>query len=67
MGKRIVPIDQIRLDEKATEWVNQVVPAIYKSLDRAGITYSDDLLCEVLGDGFKAGYATKEEELAREL
>lgn len=51
-------IDSEILDEKATKWVNEVVPAIYKALDAAQITYSEDLLCESLADGFKVGYAT---------
>lgn len=54
--------DEIDLEEKATEWVNAVVPAMYESLERAGITYSEDLLCEALADGFRAGYLTAKRE-----
>ncbi len=46
------------IDEKATKWINEVVPEIYKVLERAGITYSEDLVCESLNDGFRAGYMT---------
>lgn len=59
-------IDPEVLDEKATEWVNKVVPEMYKALDRAGITYSEDMLCESLSDGFKAGYVTHAEEIAKD-
>ncbi len=51
------------LDAKATEWVNEVVPKLYEALDKAGIAYSEDLLCESLSDGFKIGYATCFREL----
>lgn len=56
-------IDSKILDNKATKWVNEVAPEIYKALDRAGITYSEDLLCESMADGFKIGYATCWREL----
>lgn len=55
---RPTEIDPDVLDDKATAWVNEVVPEIYKALDQAQITYSEELLCESLSDGFKAGYAT---------
>jgi hypothetical protein len=51
-------IDSEVLEEKATAWINEVVPGIYLALDKAGIMYSEDLLCESLADGFKVGYAT---------
>lgn len=51
------------LDNKATEWVNAVVPDIYKAADRAGIVYSEDMICELLSDGFKAGFITRSREL----
>lgn len=53
------PIDFDELDDKATEWVNSVVPSIYKALESAGINFSEDLLCESLSDGFKAGYVAR--------
>lgn len=53
------PIDYDELDEKATAWVNSIVPSMYKQLERAGIIYSEDLLCECLSDGFKAGYVAR--------
>lgn len=55
---KLVLIDPEALDDKATAWVNEVVPKMYEVLERAQITYSEDLLCESLSDGFKAGYVT---------
>ena len=51
------------LDNRATEWVNSVVPDMYKALENAGITYSDEMLCHALSDGFKAGFIARSEEL----
>lgn len=45
-----------KIESRATAWVNHVVPEMHKALRRAGITYSEDLICECLADGFKAGY-----------
>lgn len=51
------------LDSRATEFVNSVVSDIYKALNRAGISYIDDIICEVLSDGFKAGFIARSKEL----
>lgn len=59
-------IDPEVLDDKATAWVSEVVPKMYEVLERAQITYSDDLLCESLSDGFKAGYVTALEDSKKE-
>jgi hypothetical protein len=52
-------IDSPVLDDKATKWVNEIVPAI----QRAGISYNDEMICHLLADGFKIGYATCFREL----
>lgn len=46
------------IDKKATAWINGMILEIYKSLEKAGIVYSEDLVCELLSDGFKMGYFT---------
>lgn len=51
-------IDSEALDDKATKWVNEVVPEMYKALEKAGIHYDEEMLCHSLADGFKIGYAT---------
>lgn len=56
-------IDSQVLEDRATAWVNEVAPAIYAALDKAGILYNEDLLCESMSDGFKVGYATCFREL----
>lgn len=48
--------EQQYIEDLATEWVNSIVPEIYKRLDAAGIHYCEELLCESLSDGFMAGY-----------
>lgn len=53
------------LDEIATAWVNSVVPMMYEALDKAGITYNDEMLCHALSDGFIAGYTAKQSPAAR--
>lgn len=44
------------LDAKATQWVNEVAPEMFKVLERAGISYNDEMVCHLLSDGFKVGY-----------
>jgi hypothetical protein len=56
-------IDSPILDDKATKWVNEIVPAIYLQFERAGISYNDEMICHLLADGFKIGYATCFREL----
>lgn len=56
-------IDSQELDDKATMWVNEVVPGIYEMLEKADITYNDEIICHLLSDGFKIGYATLWREL----
>lgn len=51
------------LDNKATGWVNAVVPDIYKALERAGINYDDEMICQLLSDGFKAGFIARSKEI----
>lgn len=51
------------LDNKATEWVNAVVPDIYKALEKAQINYCDEMVCHLLSDGFKAGFIARSKEL----
>lgn len=55
----------MKIDEAAEKWVSEVLPQIHKQLERAGISYSEDLLEHSLEDGFKAGYAARDEEVKR--
>lgn len=51
-------IESTVLDDKATKWVNEIVPEIFKQLEKAQISYDDEMVCHLLADGFKIGYAT---------
>lgn len=56
-------LDSDILDTKATEWINRVGPEIYKKLEEAQIHYDEEMICHLLADGFKIGYATCFREL----
>lgn len=56
-------IDSQILDDKATAWIIEVVPTIFKKLEEAKISYDEEMICHLLADGFKIGYATCFREL----
>lgn len=51
-------IDSPVLESRATEWVNEVAPLIFKTLDSAGLKYSEDTISQNLKHGWMIGYAT---------
>lgn len=56
-------IDSKILDEKAIKWIQEVAPEIFNQLKKVGINYDDEMICHLLSDGFKIGYATCFKEL----
>ena len=51
------------LEKRATDWVNEVAPLIYKALEKAGIHYDEEMVCLLLSDGWRIGYASCWREL----
>ncbi len=53
------------LDKKATEWVNQVAPTVFKYFEEdLKIPYCDETICLLIHDAFEAGYSACEKEKA---
>ncbi len=48
-------LDQLR-DHWSEKFLQEVLPAVYKAMDEAKITYSEDQLENMANDAFKAGF-----------